>query len=307
MNAIEPEFAVSPRIWSRVALIVNARSRNGTRLFAKARELLDKAGIDPFLAQGLRDPSAMVAAVEQALRQRADLIIVGGGDGTISGTIGTLAGSEAVFAPLPLGTANSFARTLDYGADLEAAVAAIAAGQVARIDLAEIDGHLFANSAAIGVSPMIGDTIPPRLKRWLGRFGYLIWAIRTMIRFRPFLVTVEGEGAPSESWATEVRILNGRFSGGIQLSEEARLDDGTIRLQIVSGKSRWRLALDWYRRILGLGGKDEAVIELRGHAFGIATRPAQKVAIDGEVLARTPIAVKIHRRTVNLVVPHARI
>jgi len=35
----------------------------------------------------------------------------------------------------------------------------------------------------------------------------------------------------------------------------------------------------------------------------IETRPVQRVAIDGEVLARTPITLCVHRRAVRVVVP----
>lgn len=289
--------------WKSAYLIVNAHSRNGERMFEEARDKLREAGIELTQEIAEHDPAKLDGHVRSALQRGADLIIVGGGDGTISGTIGNMEGADATFAPLPLGTANSFARTLGIGANLDDAVTAIVGGHTAMVDLGDIDGHRFANSAAIGLSPMIGDTVPHKLKRYLGRFGYLLWAIRTMIRFRPFRVDIDCDGEKLSTWATEVRMLNGRYSGGIEMSEDASVRTGEFVIHVVAGKSVMRLALDWYLRILRLRSDDKGVIDLRGRKAKISTRPRQRVAIDGEVLAKTPITFEIHPRAVRVIVP----
>lgn len=293
-----------PCPWRAATLVVNTRSRRGARLFREAGDRLREQGVRLTDAIAETDPAKMRGHVERAVRQGADLVIVGGGDGSISGTIGALLGSDCAFAPLPLGTANSFARTLGIGTEMEDAVAAITGGKTRKVDLGEIDGRMFANSAAIGLSPIIGDTIPPRIKRYLGRLGYLVWAIGTMLRFRPFRVTLDCDGQERTCWATEVRMLNGCFAGGVQLTDEATLDNGRIIVQIVAGKSRLRLATDWYLRIIGLAGAARGVEELEGKQIRIATTPLQCVALDGEVLARTPIELRVHPAAVRVVVPN---
>lgn len=292
-----------PGPWRAATLVVNTHSRRGARLFREARDRLRADGVAVTAAIAETDPSRMRAHVERAVAGGADLVIVGGGDGSISGTIGALIGTDCTFAPLPLGTANSFARTLGIGAELEEAVAAIASGRTRKVDLGEIDGQMFANSASLGLSPIIGETIPPRLKRYLGRIGYLLWGIGTMLRFRPFHVMIECDGEVRTCWATEVRMLNGCFAGGIQLTDEASLDNGRIVVQVVAGKSRLHLAADWYLRIVGLADAARGVEEMEGRQVIIDARPPQPVALDGEVLARTPIRLKVHPAAVKVVVP----
>ncbi len=289
--------------WRAATLVVNTRSRRGARLFREAQSQLRAAGVCLSSEIAERDPARMRGHVEAAVRAGADLVIVGGGDGSISGTIGALLESDCAFAPLPLGTANSFARTLGIGTELGDAVAAIAGGATRRIDLGEIDGQMFANSAAIGLSPIIGDTIPHRLKRVLGRAGYLVWSLRTMLCFRPFRVTVQWDGQSRSCWATEVRMLNGCFAGGVQLTDEARLDNGEVLVQIVSGKSRLHLAADWYLRFLGPARAAVGVEQFAGSRVRIETKRLLLVAIDGEVLACTPIDLSVHRQAVRVVVP----
>src|SRR3546814_5540285 len=105
---------------------------------------------------------------------------------SLSCTVDDVVDRDCVFALLPLGTANSFARTLGIPLDLDGAIRTIATGRRRRIDLGMIDGDYFANAAAIGLSPMIGDSVPHKLKKYLGRVGYLVWAIRCFFRFSPF-------------------------------------------------------------------------------------------------------------------------
>lgn len=296
--------AAGPSAVFRAVLIVNTHSRKGAGQFAQARALFEAAGLPLAAAHGVRNPSRMRETVKRALADGAELVIVGGGDGSISTTIGALIGSEAIFAPLPLGTANSFARGLGIGPGLEEAVATIVAGHAVWIDLAEINGNMFANSAAMGMPPMIGDTIPPKIKRWFGRFGYLGWAIYSLIHFRPFRLTLVGPDVTEACWATELRMLNGQYTGGIKMSDEARLDDGAVLIQIVSGRSKWSLARDWYLRLLGLRQREGMAREIKVKEARVDARPPQKVAIDGEVLARTPFTLRIHRRAVRVIAPH---
>ena len=93
--------------------------------------------------------------VVKAAIAKAPMVIVGGGDGSLSSAVDHFIGTNTVFAILPLGTANSFARTLGIPLDLDGAIDVIAKGRRKRIDLGCIDGDYFANAAAHG--PVAAD------------------------------------------------------------------------------------------------------------------------------------------------------
>jgi diacylglycerol kinase family enzyme len=57
------------------------------------------------------------------------MVILGGGDGTLSKNVDHFLGSDTILAVLPLGTANSFARTLGIPLDLGGAIDMIANGR----------------------------------------------------------------------------------------------------------------------------------------------------------------------------------
>jgi YegS/Rv2252/BmrU family lipid kinase len=287
----------------QAVLVVNAHSRKGDVLFHQARDKLLAAGIELIAAHAVHDPSKLNDTVRQAVRDGAPMVIVGGGDGSLSGTVDDLVDKDCVFAVLPLGTANSFARTLGLPLDLDGAVAAIATGRRRRIDLGMINDDYYVNAAAIGLSPMIGQTVPHKLKRYLGRVGYLCWAVWCFFRFRPFRLTVEDGRQVHKMWATEVRIFNGRFHGGVELTETTDVDSGDIVVQAVTGRSLARLAWDWYAKFFKLRSRDAHTVEFRGKELRLDTKPHHGISIDGETLARTPVTVRVAERAIDVVVP----
>lgn len=284
------------------ALIVNAQSRKGRALFRKARELA-KALPYPVAAYEVRRPSLLSATVKRALGDKPDLVILGGGDGTMSGLVDHLIGKNVRLGVLPLGTANSFARTLGIPLELEGAMDVIADGYFRRIDIGMIDGDYFANCAAIGISPMIAETVPHGLKRMLGRVGYLIWAAWKFIHFRPFTLIV-GEGAQETRLrVVEVRISNGPYHGGTELVDEADVDTGEIVVQAVTGHAKRRLIWNWFTSFFRLEARKETVESFSGKALKVTTEPPLAISIDGEVLAKTPVMAKIAAGVIEVAAP----
>jgi len=126
---------------SEAVLIVNAHSRKGEDLFVEAREKLERAGVTLIAAHAIHDPARLNDAVRAAVRDGAPMVIVGGGDGSLSGTVDDIVDKDCVFAILPLGTANSFARTIGLPLDLEA--------RSRRSSPAAVAGSISARSMAI--------------------------------------------------------------------------------------------------------------------------------------------------------------
>ena len=284
-------------------LIVNAMSRTGADAFDEVRDKLEAAGIDLIASYAVVDPDQMETAICAAISE-APMVIVGGGDGSLSTNVELFMGSDTVFAIVPLGTANSFAGTLGIPKDIDSAIDVIADGARKRIDLGCIDGRYFVNSAAIGLSPMIADTVPHKLKRYLGMVGYLIWAFWCALRFRPFRMTVDYEdGRQERLWATEARIANGTHHGGVELVESQEVDSGEIVIQAVTGKSVWGLAWSWLATILKLRARHGTTCEFRGRKLKLDTRPRLDISVDGEISVKTPVTVSVARRAIEVAAP----
>ena len=154
-----------------------------------------------------------------------------------------------------------------------------------------------------GLSPLIARTVPHKLKRYLGRVGYGLWAAKVGIGFRPFRLTIDYGDAQSRLWATEVRIANGGYFGGVELVEGAEVDSGEIVVQIVTGKSKPNLMSSWVSNMLKLRHRDQWQAEIHARDITLTTDPVMDVTIDGELAAKTPIRVSIVPDAVVIAAP----
>ena len=97
----------------------------------------------------------LTAAVEKAARSSADLVVMGGGDGTLSAGLPALVEAGKPLGVLPLGTLNHFAKDLGLPLDLESAVCTLRTGRLREVDLGEINGRLFLNNCSLGFYPEV--------------------------------------------------------------------------------------------------------------------------------------------------------
>ena len=278
-------------------LVINAGSRRGADLFEQARDKLTAAGIELLEAKKCKTAEIMHKAVKRALK-RSPMVIVGGGDGSLSSFVDDFVGTDVVFALLPLGTANSFARTLGIPLDLDGAIDVIANGEQREIDVGCINGDYFLNAAAMGLAPKVAESVPHGLKKVLGRLGYLVWAGWSAANFRAFRVKLEDGRRTHRMWATEVRIANGRYHGGIELIENADLKSGEIVVQVVEGRSIAKLGWSYFASAAKLKTRHQTVRE-----FKLSTRPRMKVSIDGELGEETPLSISALPDGVNIAAP----
>ena len=123
----------------RICCIINSHS--GTAGQSPARlvnELFIKRGITAKILEP-RDNNSIAALAKNAMDEDYDIIVAGGGDGTINAVASAIVGNSAIkLGILPMGTFNHFARDLGLPIDLEKAVEIIVAGQVKSVDAGEV-------------------------------------------------------------------------------------------------------------------------------------------------------------------------
>jgi YegS/Rv2252/BmrU family lipid kinase len=264
--------------------------------------MLMAAGVELLDANMCNTAKTMETAVKAALK-KAPMVIVGGGDGSLSSFVDFFVGTKVVFAFLPLGTANSFARTLGVPLDLDGAIDVIANGVARKIDVGCINGDYFLNAAAMGIAPKVAETVPHGLKRKLGRLGYLIWASWSAANFRAFRVKLQDGKRTVRMWATEVRIANGRYHGGIELIENADVKSGEIVIQVVTGRSVLKLGWSYFAAATKLKARRQTVREFVAQKFTLSTKPRMRVSIDGEVARETPLEISAVPDAVTIAAP----
>lgn len=287
----------------RAVLLVNSRSRRGKLFYAEAKRLLEARGIalDPAFS-GL-DVLGRPDVIPDALAAGHRFIIVGGGDGTFSPILRHFAHRDIVLGILPLGTANSFARTLGIPIELEGAIDVLCSGKVVDVDLGRIDDHYFASVASVGLAARITRHMPHELKRRFGRLAYPLVALAQMRRFGAFRCTVIANGSRTNFEALEVRVANGRHQAGILVAQEASAESRDLVLHVTTGHSLWKLVKVWLRLSAGARPEPRDMQTMRAAEFSIEAEPPQYASIDGEAFICTPFTASVARQALLVMVP----
>lgn len=182
--------------------------------------------------------------VAEAIDHGVDVVIAGGGDGTLSAVAETLARREADASHLPslglvpLGTANDFAACADIPEAPQDALAIIAENDARAIDLLRIqaDGRTWwcANLASGGFGTQVTVETDEGLKKVLGGLAYVITGVSRLGRIEPIHARLKG---PDFEWTggfIALGVGNGRQAGGGQaLCPDALLDDGLADITVI--------------------------------------------------------------------------
>ncbi|WP_420911624.1 diacylglycerol kinase family protein, partial [Winslowiella iniecta] len=165
----------------RALLFINRQSRNGARSADMAMAALRQHDIEIVHP----DPSLTLSEAIYASAGHVDLIIVGGGDGSLNAAANALIATGLPLGILPLGTANDLARTLAIPKDLSRAVAIIAAGNLRQLDVGMVNERPFFNVASIGFSASLAKNLTAASKRRWGVLGYAFAALKLFRQSRP--------------------------------------------------------------------------------------------------------------------------
>lgn len=285
-------MAESPQA-RRIALIVNTRSRSGRRDFGRARRLLREMGAGLAIARAVRDPRQLGGTVTEALAAGCNLIIVGGGDGTVSAAAGQLAGRNEALAILPLGTANSFARGAGIPLELDEAVRTALGGRADRVALGRVGERYFVNGIALGLPVELSEATPHWFKRIAGPLSYPLVGLPRLARYTGFRCRLASDGETFEAHAVDLRIANGGYQGGVLVAEGAEIGSADLLVRVVTGRSAWPLVRAWLGWLTGREADASDVKSWRARDVFIRTRPRQSVAADGEVIGQTPLRVQV--------------
>ena len=288
--------STSAAVPERVPVLVNAGGGTARGMGEACAGEVERAFAAAGLAVDVRLlPGRAIAAAAAALASR-ELVVVGGGDGTLGCAAAALVKGGATLGILPLGTRNHLARELGVPLDLDGAARLIAERPVRAIDLGRVgDGEgarVFVNNASIGLYPALvrrRDDHPA--PKWLAALPATVGALGRL-RHHRLRLSLDGDEQPVVTpllFVGNNRYLLDREGMG---TREA-LDDG--RLSVYAVASRRRLALIGFaiRTLLGRADPerdfaaigDVARLTVAGHGRSI------DVALDGEVV-RLPLPLR---------------
>jgi len=283
-----------------IAVFVNPASTNAGADLEAGLVLLRDAGFAVVL-ESVDDPADLAQAIAD---HPAEIIMVGGGDGTTACAAGALAGKDRPLAVLPLGNACDFARSLGIPRDPVEACRIVTQGRIHAVDVARVNGRSYLNMASLGLSVDVARRMRGDFKRRWGVLGYpkLLWdAARAA---RSFHVTIDCDGQSLRRRVIQIGVGNGfHYGSGMTVAEDARLDDGLLHVHAIHPLPWWQLLLLFPYVWSGRLREPEPVIALKGARVTVTAHHRRTVNADGEMACHTPATFEVMPRALRVFIP----
>lgn len=168
-----------------------------------------------------------------------DVLVVAGGDGSVSEVINAVDTARIPIAYLPLGSGNALAYGLGYPMGIARTAIRILEGRIREYDLILCDGRKRAILASVGMEGRVLELRERYLNRGLRGFPAYGWAFlrASFVRQHPLPLTLDLDG---KRWRTEnalslIIACHPYFGYGMKLVPCARLDDGALHIACIAG------------------------------------------------------------------------
>jgi len=287
-----------------VAVVAHSDKTFGGGL-TELREVLAREGYaDPLWYEVTKSRKAPHYA-RRALAGGAEVIFVWGGDGTVQRCVDALAGTKAVLAILPAGTANLLATNLQVPDNLTEAVRVGLHGERRRLDTGSVNGEHFAVMAGTGFDARMIKDADRGMKDRIGRAAYLYTGARNLGE-RPVKARVKVDGRRYFKGRISCVLVGnvGKVLGGVEVFSGARPDDGLLELGVVTAANPVEWARTLGRVALGEAEKSPFVEVTRGRKFRIELKRPVPYELDGGARpAVTKIRIKVHPGSIRICVP----
>jgi diacylglycerol kinase family enzyme len=295
----------------RIHAIVNCKAGSALNIDTKSLEsditaAFTEAGYSVVVETA--EPADVETRLKQAKATAPDVILVGGGDGTVRSAAQCLLESGIALAVLPMGTLNRMARDLNIPLAPADALKALAGGSMKNIDAAEVNGRIFLCNSLIGLPPKIsmkrqrlrGTTLWQRVR---GYFRLLREISATRQRIA---VLIDNQEERSNLRVLSLAVSNNLYSEKPSLVlTRPELDHGRLGIYISKHRSGMGMLGVLIRAALGFWDGDPNLDKMSAERLTVRTTDEDiKVSNDGEVeTLKMPLQYRIHAKALKVLAP----
>ena len=252
-------------------------------------------------------PAEATAMAERLARDGHELVVAGGGDGTMNEVLQGIcrvntqrsAGEKhTALGVLPLGTMNVFSVELGMpGQDIAKCWEMISSGRRKEVDLWKAGDSYFVQLAGVGFDAQIIQETPWEMKKRYGPLSYVMSAVQVLQKEPPVL-TLSTDGKP-DAHGSVILVGNGMHYGGpFQVFKQASNTDGLLDVLIFRGLGGWEFA-QLLRAVLVDGyAPSEDIDYLQLREFTVTSDRGAPMELDGELCGSTPVT--FHAATFRL-------
>jgi len=225
-----------------------------------------------------------------------DVLLVGGGDGTVAAAAtGVLeGGADLPIGILPTGTGNGLARMLRLPNDPLKAVHALHAGRPVRIDAVEVPSHdrIALVFVGAGLDAEVNRDADAASKRRFGTLAYAAATVRNLVGRRSQRLTLTLDDRREQLAGHAVSVFNAGIIeiAGIEFGPPANPHDGRLDVAVFRSPG-FAAAAGQVLRLL-IGRPKRAELEGAAHVH-LEADPPMPVHVDGDVVGSTPLEARV--------------
>jgi YegS/Rv2252/BmrU family lipid kinase len=295
--------SLSAEPFARALIVVNPISGRGQGIFA-AEELqngLRERGVQVEILITRMKGDAFTQL--RSLKERVDLVVSVGGDGTLREVFDGLVDPETAVGLLPYGTANVLAHSVGLPRDVHHALDILYRGNVQRIDAARVNGNLSFLCTGVGFDAQAVAAVERRRTGPITKWSYVRAIVGEVLRYRQPNLSVELDGKKLKGRFGFVLVANTRdYARFLKLDAQAELDDRLFEVYLFP-RTGWPgllrgLARGTLKRLPGGG-----VTLQRSSAIRITSEEPCPFQIDGDLGGETPVEIELMPNQYRLLVP----
>ena len=256
------------------------------------------------------DDEPLEGRIRRALEGPAEIIVAGGGDGTVLAVAEALLGTDKLLAILPLGTLNGLARDLQLPLDVPTAIQQLGELEPRAIDVGEVNGRTFLHNVIIGLVPGIGvGREKVRGTGIAGKIKFTLFMLRRLARARRIALAlqVNGETIRVERMHSLVVVNNSYDQWFGRFMARRRLDRGRLTAYLIRNLRIWDAIRLAFEMLAGTWGADRVIAYEKVQQLTVMSKKSRlSVSMDGDVLTLdTPLNFAVRPKSLTVLAPAA--
>lgn len=282
----------------RILIVHNRKSGYGSDAIFEFERALVRAG-DECVMRLLYDKAYDSLAYADA--EEYDVVVVSGGDGTVTNALSYLAFRDVPTCIFPSGTANLFAANLGNATEPAALASACRAGRTAFLDLVKVTWTCTDGTSGLsGSALMSGSGFDARImhaaiphKNSLGEAAYFA-AVLSDRRPEVIHFSIEVDGQVIERDGISCLVANNAMlQGDVQIVPGCTMDDGLLDVIIVETENAMKLIRPLMRGLIDHKGNKIGrpyVESFQGKRVKVVPDHPVQMEIDGDVVEREVVS-----------------
>lgn len=296
---------MSSKATKKYVLVANMHSRKSKKAVRKLSDLFAAKDVELKIIE-VKDTAKLNSAFQEALDMNADVIVLGGGDGTLIGGIEYLSikNYKKPIGLLPLGTANYLVRNLGISLDLDQSIETLIQGKHKAIPIGVANDKFFALTFIVGITQRVSNEVSDSLKQRFGQLAYISELIKQTKNHEAFKYIVESPSLrrPLRGKTHQIIVYNSDLNLQLKLVPDHNIAQNSLKVVISRcGRSKLKLYIGFLAHIVSLGRLRLYMHIFETQSLNIKTEPILAADFDGETASKSPYQIRIYKRKVSVI------